>query len=246
MWNTISPKLSASPWQRTITGVALLFPTLATWSYFVALADASTALQRTVYIAAKLLQFGFPVLWLLTMEHGQLRWSRPQGARVWEGLGSGALLGLSMLALYYLWLRPTNQLAAATAPILAKLTGFGVSTTTHYIAVAACYAVGHSLLEEYYWRWFVFGRLRRLTGRGVAFTLSSLGFMAHHVLVLGLYFGWASPVTWIFSLAVAGGGAIWAWQYERTGSLYGPWISHALTDAAIFLVGYDLVRLAIQ
>jgi hypothetical protein len=29
--------------------------------------------------------------------------------------------------------------------------------------------------------------------------------------------------------------------YRRSGSLYGPWLSHLLVDAAIFWIGYDLV-----
>jgi membrane protease YdiL (CAAX protease family) len=72
--------------------------------------------------------------------------------------------------------------------------------------------------------------------------ISSLGFMAHHVLVLGKYFGFSSPATWLFSVCVAVGGAVWAWLYERTESLLGPWLSHLLVDAAIFAIGYDLVR----
>jgi membrane protease YdiL (CAAX protease family) len=61
------------------------------------------------------------------------------------------------------------------------------------------------------------------------------------VLVLQLYFGWTSPLTWLFSAGVAIGGAFWAWLYNKSGSLYGPWLSHALVDAAIFAIGYDLV-----
>ena len=30
---------------------------------------------------------------------------------------------------------------------------------------------------------------------------------------------------------------MWAWLYHRSGSLLGPWLGHALVDAAIF-VGY--------
>ena len=74
------------------------------------------------------------------------------------------------------------------------------------------------------------------------FIVSSLGFMAHHVLVLATFFGNASPTTYLFSLGVAVGGVIWSLLYERSKSLLGPWISHALVDAGIFLVGYDLVR----
>ena len=75
-----------------------------------------------------------------------------------------------------------------------------------------------------------------------AIVISSLGFMAHHVLVLGHFFGFNSFACWFFSLCVAVGGAFWAWLYERTGSLLGPWLSHLLIDAAIFLIGFDLVK----
>ena len=75
-----------------------------------------------------------------------------------------------------------------------------------------------------------------------AMVLSSLGFMAHHILVLATFFGWSSPATWIFSCGVAIGGAAWAWIYDRSQSLLGPWASHCLVDAAIFVIGFDLVR----
>ena len=71
---------------------------------------------------------------------------------------------------------------------------------------------------------------------------SSVGFAAHHVILLAVFFGWISPWTWVLSVAVAGGGAFWAWLYERSGSLLGPWLGHLLVDAAIFSVGWDLVR----
>jgi hypothetical protein len=41
---------------------------------------------------------------------------------------------------------------------------------------------------------------------------------------------------------VAAGGAFWAWLYQRSGSLVGPWLGHLLADAAIFTVGWQLVR----
>lgn len=96
--------------------------------------------------------------------------------------------------------------------------------------------------EEYYWRWFVFGGLRDALGAAPAVAASSLGFAAHHVILLAVFFGWTSPVTWVLALAVAGGGAFWAWLYHRTGSLLGPWLGHLCADAAIFAIGWDLVR----
>ena len=68
--------------------------------------------------------------------------------------------------------------------IRAKVAGFGIDSVAKYAALGVFYSLVHSLLEEYYWRWFVFGQLRRLVPLWPAIVVSSLGFMAHHVLVL--------------------------------------------------------------
>ena len=128
------------------------------------------------------------------------------------------------------------------AAIRSKIRGFGVDRLWKFIVLGAFYAVFHSLLEEYYWRWFVFQRLWRLWPLTPAIGLSSIAFMAHHVILMAVFFGWSSPWTYFFSLSVAVGGAIWAWLYARSGSLYGPWLSHLLVDVAIFLIGYDLAK----
>ena len=75
-----------------------------------------------------------------------------------------------------------------------------------------------------------------------AILLSSVAFVGHHIIILAAYFGWTSPATVLFSACVGVGGAAWAWLYSRSGSLLGPWLSHLLVDAAIFIIGYDLVR----
>ena len=48
-----------------------------------------------------------------------------------------------------------------------------------------------------------------------------------------------------FALCVAGGGFVWAWLYDRTQSLYAPWISHLLIDAALMAIGYEMVALLV-
>jgi membrane protease YdiL (CAAX protease family) len=162
-------------------------------------------------------------------------------AGVLDGLAFGAVVSGGMLLAYHFWLKPASVFSAATEPMVAKLTGIGLLTPAAFIALGVFYSLLHSLLEESYWRWFVFARLAENARLWVAIFVSSLGFAAHHVLVIGFYFGWASPTTWLFSAAVAMGGAVWAWLYHRHGSLVGPWLGHLLVDAAIFAVGYDLV-----
>ena len=219
----------------------LVFPTIVTLAYFVWFADQAEAL-KVAYGIGKVIQFGFPVLfaWFYARDRIGLPVFTRKG--VVFGLAFGGVIGALMLALYFGALDPAGTLESAEDEIEEKVTGFGITSVSAYLALAAFYAIAHSGLEEYYWRWFVFGQLRRYTSRAVAITISSLGFMAHHVIVLGVYFGWASPMTWLFSLAVAIGGAVWAWLYEDSKSLIGPWVSHALVDAAIFAVGYDIVR----
>jgi membrane protease YdiL (CAAX protease family) len=240
MQNRAETSSSRLPSWRVVA-IALVYPTLLTWLYFIALARAPTAVQQTAYTIGKVIQFGFPAVWTWryrSSEFGRRKWST---AGVPAGVAFGALIGVAMVGGYYLGVKRAGLFAHAATVIIAKVQGLGLMTPAAFVAIGVFYALVHSLLEEYYWRWFVFARLTELTRLPAAIVISSAGFMAHHVLLLGVYFGWESPVTWLFSLAVGMGGAAWAWLYQRSGSLVGPWLSHLLVDAAIFVVGYDLV-----
>ena len=126
----------------------------------------------------------------------------------------------------------------------ARVEAFGVTTPFTYLLMAVGFSVVHAFLEEHYWRWFVFGELRGMFGGTAGIALSSIAFMSHHVIVLGVFMGPGSfwPMTPWLSLGVAGAGAFWAWLYHRSGGLAGPWLSHMLVDLAIFAIGYDLIR----
>ncbi len=147
-----------------------------------------------------------------------------------------------MWTLYAWVLEPYGWFEVPRQAILAKVQGFGIRSTAAYVGLGVFYALFHSGLEEYYWRWFVFGQLTRVAPLKAAIVISSLGFMAHHVLLLAMYFGWASPLTLFFSLSIAIGGALWAWLYHWSGSISGPWVSHLLVDAGIFGIGFLIVK----
>jgi membrane protease YdiL (CAAX protease family) len=225
-----------------ILAVALTLPTLVTWLYFVALDQQPAALQQGAYAIGKTIQFALPALWVLVA----LR-ERPQLVRPgWRGLMLGVGFGLAVLALmavlYFGVLRPQGLFEQPAVEVRSKVKSFGVHTLAAYVALALFYSLAHSLLEEYYWRWFVFGYCCRPLPLVAGIALSSVGFAAHHVLVLAKYFGYGSPLTWLFTLGIVVGGAFWAWLYRRYGSLAGPWLSHALVDATIFVIGWDLIR----
>jgi len=240
--------------------LAMVFPTILTLAYFVLLSGHSAWLQQLVYAVGKTIQFTFPALVvalpgmrrsssgfrIATMRvlSWRLRsgWLRIQAPKLALGAGFGLLVLAAMFGLYHLMWKANPAFADAIEAIRGKIVGLGINALWIYVAVGAFYALCHSGLEEYYWRWFVFGQLRNRLRWTFAVAVSSLAFMAHHVIVLATYFGWSSPWTYVFSLSVAVGGVVWAWLYERSGSLAAPWLSHLVVDAAIFLVGYDLAQ----
>jgi len=168
------------------------------------------------------------------------------------GTGSGLCMGLGMgLAMAALMLVAAAGMEAAgvfapALPIIRqKLAGVGVHTAVQFAALAVFYCLAHSLLEEYYFRWFLWRFCREVCPRVPAHLLAAVGFMSHHVVVLAFYFGWLNAMTWLGSLAVAVAGLAWSWLYELTDSLWPSWIAHILADAAIFGFGYHLLTFSI-
>lgn len=223
---------------------ALIFPTLMTWVYFLGLANAPAATQLAAGGIGKVIQFGLPVFWVVIVQRQRLTRSRLRS----DGLLLGGLLGLAIVAAmfvaYHVWLKGNLDFAAGAEKVRAKVAGMKIDSAAKFAVMGVFYAACHSLLEEYYWRWFVFAQLRRVTPLAPAIAVSSLGFMAHHVLVLSDFFGWGTFLSLFFSLGVAIGGVAWSWLYHHTRSLFGPWLSHALVDAGIFLVGFEIVKSA--
>jgi len=221
---------------------ALTFPTALTWVYFVALAGTESRWQGLAAGLGKVVQFGFPLVWVYWICREP--WRRPVWKRdgILVGTAFGLLIATAMVALYHVGFKPLGWFDIANEQIRAKVAGMKLDSVEKYLAISLFYPLCHSLIEEYYWRWFVFGRMKRHVSMTTAIVVSSLGFMAHHVILLATFFGWSSPLTYFLSFCVAIGGGAWAWLYVRSGSLIGPWISHMFVDAAIFLVGYDVVR----
>lgn len=231
----------------------LVFPTLAAWLYFVVYASSPTL--PALYTACKIAQFLLPIVWLLLVarrrrgaspaspRHSDRGPTKNRDTHLAGGVASGALLAAIVLLFYMVVLRGGDLTAEAAVRIAARLEALHCATPIRYVALALFISVVHSFLEEYYWRWFAFGRLRAYLGMGGAVALSSVAFAAHHVIALHTFTGsghfwWA---TLLFSLAVAGAGALWAWQYARGGSLVPVWVSHTLVDLAIMATGYDLI-----
>jgi uncharacterized protein len=229
---------------------AVIFPTVSAWAYFMAFSSESPAPATTgsnpavqlAYGLGKGVQFCFPLFWVWGVERRRVWPAKPTLQGLSFGIGFGLAVSAVGLAIYGLVLRDHPLFHGASEAITNKVASFGADTPARFLAFTAFLAVVHSLLEEYYWRWFVFGKLRAHMPYWGANLLSSVAFMAYHVVLLFPFFtGKFLTLVVPLSLGIAVGGAVWAWLYERTGSIYAPWLSHLIIDVAIFAVGYDLI-----
>jgi membrane protease YdiL (CAAX protease family) len=234
----------------------MLYPTALAWLYFVALAPKSpgtstldlepapghNAMVLAAWIGGKAIQFLFPLVWVLAIERRRLQLPLLCARGLGNGLAFGLLVVAAIFILYHSFFRHSLWFQNTPGKIREKTTEFGMETPAKFTYFVSFIAVVHSLLEEYYWRWFVFGGLRQQLSFGLANLIASLAFMSFHVIDLAVFFQdrfWELALP--FSACVGIGGAVFGWQYERTGSIYAPWLSHLLIDAGIMLVGYDLV-----
>ena len=225
-------------WRMALT---LLFPTVFTWIYFVYLAGRSTPILWGFYLAGKTLQFSLPLLLSRGFPGRPARGTVRHGDRRGPDLARGAAFGVAVGAV---------ALAAAAAGVVpeglaeaarAKVEGLGIASRGRFLVLCISYALGHSFLEEYYWRGFVQEQLqKRLGGFAGPVMLAGVLFGLHHVFLLVGIMGWGLASLCTFGTVVAGW--VWSWQLARGASLLDCYISHMVADMAGMWVGWDLVQ----
>lgn len=225
---------------RFVVALALLLPTAVTWLYFIALDGAPARLQQGAYGIGKTIQFALPAFWVLAVQRRREGLEIPRSWAVIAGSVFGIAVAAAMAALYFLVLEPAGLFVEPGKAVKAKVESFGAGSPVAFLFLALFYSAIHSLLEEYYWRWFVFGRLRREISVPTAAVLSALAFSAHHFVVLQHLLD-DTLLAAVFSAGICAGGVIWAWQYHRTRSLPGVWLSHLLVDIAALGIGHELL-----
>jgi len=216
--------------------IALFLPFAASFFYFVFFTDSFFA--QLMYFGAKL----FTVIWPLVVwkyvwrcDLPSARLLRPVGGDIFWGLTIGSLIVVAMV--FAMGTQVGDVVIGSTPAIRAKVESLGVMN--YYIPFAIFISVLHSLIEEYYWRLFVFGGLRKIAPPALAHILAAIGFSLHHFVVLGQYF----PMWLAFTLGsfVGLGGLIWSLLFQRQNTLAGIWLSHMLVDFGILGIGYFLL-----
>ena len=234
-----TPLLTRPPTSRILAALlpAALLPVAASVLYFVFFSAHPWA--RVLYGATKLFTLLWPLLALrLVLREGlpKIRWNPSVHVRA---VPLGAFVGCLIVGLMAgLMATPAAVVVLESAGAIgAKARQLGI--LEHYIAFAVFLSFVNSVVEEYYWRWFVYGQLRRILPGWRAHALAGAAFAAHHVVVATQFF----PLGWgLCSGVVVGmGGVIMSMLYERQQSLAGAWACHLLADLGIMGIGYGLL-----
>ncbi len=218
----------------------MILPFCGSLFYFVILKESKVA--QGLYASVKVFTVVWPLVaiyWIkVRRNHAS---DRPTGRHVKAlplGALSGVVIGGLIIALFNI--TPARDYVMQMAPRLReRLEFFGIHSFGTYMAWCVFLAGLHSLIEEFFWRWFVFETLLTVTSQPVAYGLAAFSFALHHYVLCWQY---VSPVgAIVFGTGVGVGGLIWCWMVSRQRTLAGAWLSHALVDAAIFVVGYQML-----
>lgn len=215
----------------------MVMPLIGAWFYFVLFSESPVA--KAIYTGTKLFTLAWPLI-VIKLIYGnpfpRVRWG---DARHWRALPLGIVTGTAIVALMVglLFTPLRGVVEQGSDSIRAKTQALGIME--HYWIFGFFLSVIHSLLEEYYWRWFVYGQLTRVVSGPLAHVLAGVAFAAHHVVIVGQFFG----LMWgfFFGAFVGIGGIIWSLMLARQKTLFGIWISHMIVDFGCLSIGYWLI-----
>lgn len=124
--------------------------------------------------------------------------------------------------------------------IAGSLTENAGVTRDNFLWVSLYISFVNSLLEEFFFRGFLFTNLKKLSSRGFAYFFSAVVFALYHVAMMTGWFGLGLSVLVLAGLAV--GGVIFNWLNEKMDCLYVSWLVHMFANFAINTVGFILLN----
>ena len=155
-----------------------------------------------------------------------------------QGMGTALLVGVGIFVLIlggYLVLSGFIDFSG----IVGALSENAGVERKNFIFVAVYISFVNSLLEEFFFRGFLFLNLKNQVNRHLAYLISSLSFSLYHVAMM---IGWFN--FWLFGLVLLGlmvGGCIFNFLDEKQGTIYTSWFTHMFANLAINAVGIILM-----
>lgn len=151
------------------------------------------------------------------------------------GIGSGLLFflfifgGLSWLHVYLLDLEGLRQL----------LLDWGFSGSGEILLILVL-LLANPILEEFYWRGYMFTKLRPNMSANLTILTTAAFYTLYHLLTIIPIFSFTFSLVAVIPVFAAG--LFWALIREKTGSITAAIISHLLSDFGIICVYWFIVR----
>ena len=227
--------LIRSPKLRALFALILIVPAptigalMALWWY------EGETIGKVAYSLGKMWLYGLPIVWLLFVERDRLSLSPPTRGGFGFGIVSGIVISI---AIWLVWVFYARDAIDPTA-IRTVTAENNLNVAWKYIGFGCYLFLINAALEEYVFRWFIFRQCERLLPAALAIVLAAIIFTLHHVIVLRAYFEWT--IVTLASLGIFIGGAIWSWTYLKYRSIWPGYISHAIVDIAILIIGWQLI-----
>jgi hypothetical protein len=217
--------------RRAILSLLLLVPAPSIGVLFGMILFPNTAPGVGVFLLSKVWLFCLPAFWYLRVERQAPSLSPPRRG----GFGPGIVSGLLLSALIGILYAGLGDRLIDGAWFRERIHATGLGTPGAYLGGVLYWILINSALEEYVWRWFCYRQFETVFPPRVAVVASAVCFTLHHALALQVY---------LPPLAVAGGalgvcvaGLVWSALYRTYRSVWPGYVSHALVDGAVFLIG---------
>ena len=116
--------------------------------------------------------------------------------------------------------------------------GAGVNKD-NFLFVSLYISFINSLLEEFFFRGFLFSNLKQSAGRAFAYGFSALMFSLYHVAMM---IGWFHPaITLLLIIGLVAGGMIFNYLNEKQENICTSWLVHMCANFAINTIGFILM-----
>ena len=124
--------------------------------------------------------------------------------------------------------------------VAGSLTANAGVTKENFLYVSLYISFANSLLEEFFFRGFLFTNLKKSSSLPFAYIFSALAFSLYHVAMMIGWFGFGLTALILIGLAV--GGIIFNWLNEKQDCIYVSWLVHMFANFSINTIGFILLN----
>jgi CAAX protease family protein len=147
-------------------------------------------------------------------------------------IGIGLLFGVTTYLFLYL-MRPHILAQDQIELVLAQWR----INPRYIVPFLTMMVIGNSILEEIYWRGYIYWRLEKNNAPIVTIGITAIFYTSYHLITTVSLF----PLRYalLFSGVIFGIALFWGFMRRRTGSIYLPIITHLLADLGFMLIYFQ-------